>query len=276
MLKQRIITALILLPLFLAGVALTDVFGFSLFIGAIVTLAAWEWAQICGLTSQTSRASYAAMTAVVLLACSHLPAILTLSIALIWWIGALAIVLTYPASKAFWTPPMTRAVAGLLILAPAWKALVAIRGGVFVLEPGFDTKWIILYIFLIVWFADIGAYFAGKTFGKNKLAPHVSPGKSWEGAVGGMLAVSVLPFAMNSFLTLTLPQLVVLWMMTLSAAIFSIVGDLIESLGKRFVGLKDSSQILPGHGGIFDRIDSVTAAAPVFLVLAIFSGWMQG
>ncbi|MBU6949930.1 phosphatidate cytidylyltransferase [Hahella sp. HN01] len=276
MLKQRIITALILLPLFLAGVALTDVFGFSLFIGAIVTLAAWEWAQICGLTSQTSRVSYAAMTAVVLLACSHLPAMLILSIALIWWIGALAIVLTYPASKAFWTPSMTRAVAGLLILAPAWKALVAIRGGVFVLEPGFDTKWIILYIFLIVWFADVGAYFAGKTFGKNKLAPHVSPGKSWEGAVGGMLAVSVLPFAMNSFLTLTLPQLVVLWMMTLSAAIFSVVGDLIESLGKRFVGLKDSSQILPGHGGIFDRIDSVTAAAPVFLVLAMFSGWMQG
>ncbi|ABC31922.1 CDP-diglyceride synthetase [Hahella chejuensis KCTC 2396] len=276
MLKQRIITALILLPLFLAGVALTDVFGFSLFIGAIVTLAAWEWAQICGLTSQASRASYAAMAAVVLLACSHLPAILVLSIALIWWIGALVIVLTYPASQAFWTPPMTRVVAGLLILVPAWKALVAIRGGVFVLEPGFDTKWVILYIFLIVWFADIGAYFAGKTFGKNKLAPHVSPGKSWEGAVGGMLAVSILPFAMNSFLALTLPQLVVLWMMTLSAAVFSVVGDLIESLGKRFVGLKDSSQILPGHGGIFDRIDSVTAAAPVFLALAIFSGWVQG
>ena len=276
MLKQRILTALIIAPLFLLGVFATNLLGFALFLGAIISVGAWEWARIAGLEAQNSRVIYAAMIALCLYISWHLAPVVVLGLAGVWWVFALFLVLQFPASASIWQPTWIRCLAGLLVMVPAWKALVTVRGGVLAVSPDTSSVWLIIYVFLIVWAADIGAYFAGKTFGKRKLAPAVSPGKSIEGALGGLVAVSILPFVVAPFLTLTPSQTIILWLMTLSAAIFSIVGDLLESLGKRVVGIKDSSQILPGHGGIMDRIDSVTAAAPIFVLMAIAAGWVQG
>ncbi|OZG70480.1 phosphatidate cytidylyltransferase [Hahella sp. CCB-MM4] len=276
MLKQRVITALIIAPLFLIGVFATNILGFALFIGGIVTIGAWEWARISGWERQSSRLLYALVTAGCLVLAWYLSPLVVLGVAAVWWLFAFYLILNFPSSTAIWQPVWLRCLAGLLVIVPAWKALVSLRAGVVQVNPEVSTIWLVIYIFLIVWAADIGAYFAGKTFGRRKLAPAVSPGKSVEGAIGGLVAVSVLPFVVSPLMEISPSQTGVLWMMTLSAAIFSIIGDLLESLGKRVVGIKDSSQILPGHGGILDRIDSVTAAAPIFVLLALVTGWIQG
>ena len=275
MLKQRIITAAVLAPLFLLGLFATNSLGFALFIAMIVIIGGWEWSGIAGMTSAVSRAVYTVIIAFALYLSWSIDAEIILGIAGVWWAFALYLILNYPTSKAIWEPQWFRFAAGLLVLVPAWKALVSLRLGVVSVAPETSTVWLIFYIFLIVWFADIGAYFAGKNFGQRKLIPAVSPGKSVEGVIGGLLAVSILPFVAMPLLQISPVQTMVLWMITLSTAIVSVLGDLLESLGKRVVGIKDSSQILPGHGGILDRIDSVTAAAPVFVVLAILTNWVQ-
>lgn len=275
MLRQRILTALIIAPLFLLGLFATNHLGFAMFLGLIVAIGGWEWARIASLASGFSRVTYTAIVAGSLFVGWWLSPLLVLSVAAIWWVLALYLILNFPASKPIWEPVWFRAMAGILVLIPAWKALVSLRGGVITVAPEISTVWLILYIFLIVWAADIGAYFAGKNFGQRKLAPNVSPGKSVEGVVGGLMAVSLLPFVAMPLLQISPVQTVVLWLITLSAALVSVLGDLLESLGKRVAGIKDSSQILPGHGGILDRIDSVTAAGPVFVLLAIATGWVQ-
>lgn len=275
MLKQRIITAVVIAPLFLLGLFATNSLGFALFLGLIVLIAGWEWSAIAGLQAILARAIYTLIVAFGLVASWSLDAFIILGLAGIWWTCALYLILNFPASKVIWQPRVFRVVAGVLVLVPAWKALVSLRLGVVTAAPEVSTVWLIFYIFLIVWLADIGAYFAGKNFGRRKLIPSVSPGKSVEGVFGGLLAVSLLPFVAMPLLQVSPTQTIVLWMITLSTALVSVLGDLLESLGKRVAGVKDSSQMLPGHGGILDRIDSVTAAAPTFVLLASFTGWVQ-
>lgn len=275
MLRQRIITALIIAPLFLLGLFATSHLGFALFLGLIVSIGGWEWARIVGWTSNTTRLTFAAMVVCGIYSCWWLDPLVVLGVAAVWWIAAFYLILNFPASKTVWEPVWFRALAGLLVLIPAWKALISLRGGVISVAPDISTVWLIFYIFLIVWAADIGAYFAGKNFGHRKLAPSVSPGKSVEGVIGGLMAVSLLPFVAMPLLQISPLQTIILWLITLSSALVSVLGDLLESLGKRVAGIKDSSQILPGHGGILDRIDSVTAAGPVFVLLAIATGWVQ-
>lgn len=275
MLKQRIITALIIGPLFLLGLFATTALGFSLFLALIVTIAGWEWSQIAGYKTPVSKLLYAVFVALALYLSYPASAQLILGMAGLWWALALYLILNFPASKTLWEPRWFRTVAGFFVLVPAWKALVSLRLGVVSEAPDVSTVWLILYIFLVVWCADIGAYFAGKNFGRRKLLPKVSPGKSVEGVMGGLVAVSVLPFAAMPLLQISPAQTMILWMITLSTALVSVLGDLLESLGKRVAEIKDSSQILPGHGGILDRIDSVTAAGPIFVLLAIATGWVQ-
>jgi phosphatidate cytidylyltransferase len=274
-LKQRIITALVIAPLFLLGLFATNIFGFSLFLGVIVAIGGWEWARIAGLTDTSLRLIFAAVIVSALYFSWWLSPLAVLGVAALWWMVALWLVLNFPASSVIWDPLWFRLLAGVLVLVPAWKALVSLRSGVISVAPDISTVWLILYIFLVVWAADIGAYFAGKNFGQRKLAPDVSPGKSVEGVIGGLLAVSLLPFVAMPLLQISPAQTLILWLITLSTALVSVLGDLLESLGKRVAGIKDSSQILPGHGGILDRIDSVTAAGPVFVLLAMVTGLVQ-
>lgn len=125
----------------------------------------------------------------------------------------------------------------------------------------------------LVWVADIGAYFSGKRFGKRKLAPHVSPGKSWEGLIGGLLLSLLLTVVVGLYRDWSFGEFLLALPAAALVVLISVVGDLTESMFKRQSGIKDSSNLLPGHGGVLDRIDSLTAAVPVFAVLLWLAGW---
>jgi phosphatidate cytidylyltransferase len=164
---------------------------------------------------------------------------------------------------------------GILVLVPFWQALLIVRQSEISLVS-ISTLWIILYMLLLVWAADVASYFSGKTWGRRKLAPSVSPGKSWEGAWGGLSSSIVLATAAALILSLPLRAAIILAVMSFATAVMSIFGDLTESMFKREAGLKDSSNLLPGHGGFMDRIDSLTAAVPIFTGFLLMAGWISG
>ncbi|MGY1445985.1 phosphatidate cytidylyltransferase [Pseudomonas chlororaphis] len=262
MLKQRIITALILLPIALCGFFLLEGSAFALFIGLVVTLGAWEWARLAGFEAQSTRIAYAVVVAALLFLMQLLPGIApwVLGAAVLWWGLATFLVLTYPRTREHWAGAAAKLVIGLLILLPAWQGLVFIKQ-----QP--LGNWLIMAVMVLVWGADIGAYFSGKAFGKRKLAPQVSPGKSWEGVYGGLLLSLVITAVVGLVVDWSVGQIILGLLGAAIVVFISVVGDLTESMFKRQAGIKDSSNLLPGHGGVLDRIDSLTAAIPVFAVL---------
>ncbi|WP_426417344.1 phosphatidate cytidylyltransferase [Aestuariirhabdus sp. LZHN29] len=265
MLKQRIITALILAPIALGGVFFLPLQLFSLFVGGVILIGAWEWANLSGFQSQPARVGYALSVALALFGATLVtaPAII-LWLALAWWVVALGLVVSYPVSASLWRSPALRLAIGYLVLVPAWVGLVLMK-----VHP--DSWILIMYVFFLVWGADVGAYFAGKYLGRHKLAPRVSPKKTWEGVLGGLATVVVVALVAQSYLPFE--GLLSLLLVTALVAMVSVLGDLAESMFKRERGIKDSSQLLPGHGGILDRIDSLTAAIPLFaLSLMVLAG----
>ncbi|MBW3504162.1 MULTISPECIES: phosphatidate cytidylyltransferase [unclassified Pseudomonas] len=262
MLKQRIITALILLPIALCGFFLLEGSGFALFIGLVVTLGAWEWARLAGFEAQSARVLFAAVVALLLFGLHIFPDLApwVLGAAVLWWALATFLVLTFPQSAVHWSSIATKLVIGLLILLPAWQGLVLIKA----MPLG---NWLIMAVMVLVWGADIGAYFSGRKFGKRKLAPKVSPGKSWEGVFGGLLLSLLITAAVGIVRDWSASQMFAALVGAALIVLISVVGDLTESMFKRQAGVKDSSNLLPGHGGVLDRIDSLTAAIPVFAVL---------
>ncbi|AHY43591.1 phosphatidate cytidylyltransferase [Stutzerimonas decontaminans] len=268
MLKQRIITAAILLPVAIIGFFLLHGLAFALFIGLVVALGAWEWARLAGFASQSARVGYAGLVMVLLAMLYWLPGLAPwlLALAVFWWLAATYLVLTYPRSSRLWGGSVGSLLIGLAILLPAWQALV-------VLKQWPLGNWLILAVMVLVWVADIGAYFSGKAFGKRKLAPQVSPGKSWEGLIGGLLTSLVVTLAVGIYRGWAPRELILALLGAAVVVLISVIGDLTESMFKRSSGIKDSSQLLPGHGGVMDRIDSLTAAVPVFAVLLWLAGW---
>ncbi|MDD1014542.1 phosphatidate cytidylyltransferase [Pseudomonas rubra] len=268
MLKQRIITALILLPIALGGFFLLSGVDFALFIGVVVTLGAWEWARLAGLVAQTLRVAYAAVVAglLMLLYLMQELAPWVLGASVLWWGLATWLVLTYPRSSELWASAACRLLIGLLILLPAWQGLVLLKQWPL-------GNWLIMAVMVLVWGADIGAYFSGRAFGKRKLAPQVSPGKSWEGVYGGLALSLVITAAVGLYRDWSVGELMLGLFGAAVVVLVSVVGDLTESMFKRRSGIKDSSNLLPGHGGVLDRIDSLTAAIPVFAVLLWAANW---
>lgn len=274
MLKQRLITALILAPIVLVCLFALDPIPFAWFIGAVIVLAAWEWANLADYQTQLQRITYAACIGLLVFVSSYLAVLWVLLAAMLWWLTATVLVLSYPASATLWRSRQVKSVIGVLVLVPLWKALVFIRSASLESFPDLSPLWVILYMLLLVWAADVGAYFSGKAWGKRKLAPQVSPGKSWAGAWGGLgtsVFLSLIATALLDGSTVFMLQLI---MMSFLAGLISIIGDLTESMFKRSRGIKDSSQLLPGHGGVMDRIDSLVAAVPVFVFLLLAVGWV--
>jgi phosphatidate cytidylyltransferase len=253
-LRKRIITAVILAVLFLSILLWLPPVATVIVVTALVLTGAWEWSAFLRPSGNGARVAYVVFVALLLLG-AHYVATDTdvrhfiLITALIWWLVALGWIIFAPRSVASWSAGL----AGVLALVPAWVALVWLR----YLPSG---EYWVLFTLLLVWGADIGAYFAGHRFGHTRLAPAVSPGKTWEGVVGGFALSAVVAVAGGVWFALPLYAFVPL---CLAAVGFSIVGDLTESLLKRFAGVKDSGTLFPGHGGVMDRIDSVTGAAPV-------------
>ncbi len=267
MLRTRILTAVVLACILLAGLyLLPPALGVAAF-GAVFTVGAWEWAGFGAPIGRGIRAAYAAGIALLLLlawewSADHSHLLLLLGLACLWWLIALAWLIAAPSRH-------TRAstlLCGPLVLVPAFVAL----GRLLVTTRGFaHGPQIVLWLVLLVISADIGAYFVGRRFGRRKLAPRVSPGKTLEGALGGLLMVALLAWV--GAVRFGLPPLKAV-AFCCGVGIFSIIGDLTESLFKRAAGLKDSGALLPGHGGLLDRIDSVTAAAPLYALGILGSG----
>jgi phosphatidate cytidylyltransferase len=263
-LKTRILTAAVLIALLLVVILWLPPVATKIAMTVVVLAGAWEWSAFLKLTSVTSRAMYVATVAACLALLWQLtlaqPACrLLLMVAVAWWVIALLWVIFAPRRVAAWSA----ALAGLLALAPAWLAMVRLREDV----PR-GEQWV-LFALCLIWAADIGAYFAGHSFGRTKLAPQVSPGKTWEGALGGLILSALVALWGSHWFVVPVVQLLPL---CLAVVAFSIVGDLTESLLKRFAGLKDSGTLFPGHGGVMDRIDSVTSAMPVLLLGLVMLG----
>ncbi len=266
MLKQRVWTALVLAPVVLAGLFLSSFEVFKLFVALIVALGAWEWSNLSGLKSYSSRFAYSVLVcALIALANFVSPAgqfELFLSVSVLFWLLALYWVLKFPSISG-WQAVWHRGLIGLLVLVSSWMALVSMQR-----HPGGDE--LLFMLLLLVWGADIGAYFAGKTWGNKKLAPNVSPGKTMAGLWGGLTACGLIASGFVIYLELELLAGVYLLLLSVVAGLASVLGDLFESMLKRHRGIKDSSHLLPGHGGVLDRIDSIVSAAPVF-VLGVYA-----
>ena len=273
MLKQRLLTVAVVLPLLLASLFLLPNPGWALLMTVPAALGALEWSKLAG----HGRAARSLSVVVLLASCLMLIAVATSQrfpaletnlamalfvLALLFWAIAVPVWLY---SKWRVTHRLLLAVAGWIVLVPAWLAVVRLQ----------QSPWLLLVVLGVVWIADTAAYFAGHRFGRNKLAPQISPGKTWEGVIGAYLAVICYALAASLIVQPSASGYdhvaALLFACVLTA--FGIVGDLFESWIKRQAGAKDSGHLLPGHGGVLDRIDSLTAALPFAALYFIQAAW---
>lgn len=269
MLKQRIFTACILVPIVLAILFYLPPLAFCFLVSFVLLIGAWEWSALMGLRSKRQRWIYIGIIAL-LFAMTLFSVYFSLAIACLWWIIAMVLVYVYPRGSQHWSKSMVvRGIMGALVLVPCWVALNYIRNQS-------DGIYALLFLLILIWGADISAFFVGRKFGRKKLVPQVSPGKTVAGLYGALICTFFI--TLIALLVCQIP--LSFWfgsiLISLLTVFFSIVGDLTESMLKRVAKLKDSGQMLPGHGGLLDRIDSLTAAAPVFVVcVLIFSSLMS-
>jgi len=269
MLKQRIITSLVLTPFVIWGVFSLPAVYFALFILIIVALASWEWAHLSGVVSSTSKAVYtlcvvaSLMLLVWYLDINHFDFNLLLYISIFWWLYRVIRVLTFRTSST------DESATGKLSLITALSSVVALVipfYAIIYLRDVYSFHDYLFYLLMLIWSVDVFAYFFGKYLGKKKLAPHVSPGKTWEGVYGALLATVIAAIIGTLSFGFTLNQGFVFFGLSLVVVIISIFGDLSESLYKRQNAIKDSGNLLPGHGGMLDRVDSLSAAAPFYVI----------
>ncbi|MFU2090050.1 phosphatidate cytidylyltransferase [Avibacterium avium] len=279
MLKQRVISAIILIAIVCAALFLFSPFYFSLALGTVASLGIWEWTQFAQVKNKFWRIVVAGLAGAVLFlwilseanylnagrVFEHYAEPILLS-AVIWWLVAFGLVVSYPQSAKFWAKSvLLQAVFAIVTLVPFIVGVLRLRLDGYVANP-YHGLMLLFYVFILVWAADSGAYFAGRKFGKHKLAPKVSPGKTWQGVLGGLITAGVLAgifmqvAPQDLFNVPTVPFIV----LSVATVAISVLGDLTESMFKRESGIKDSSNLIPGHGGILDRIDSLTAAVPFF------------
>ncbi len=266
------ITACVLFFVLLAAVMVLPVVGFQVFIALVLTLAAWEWSRLSGVRLLAGRILYVAGFLVLLyvLRQYYESADWVLVAGILWWLLALLLIKLYPKFAEVWhRTPLLLAI-GYVVLLPGWLALILLR----------DSTNFVQFVFLffaMVASADIGAYFSGKRFGRRKLSPNVSPNKTWEGFAGGVLACCVVVWVSLPFMNLSgfERNIISILQATAGAALiaaYSVVGDLFESMMKRLADVKDSGTLLPGHGGVLDRIDGMTAALPLYTWVLLWAG----
>jgi len=262
-LRARIITAIVLVAGLLVVLFALPAQAAMVAVALAVLASAWEWSAFAGLSRLAQRLGYVGLiglTGALALLTTELTVSLApvLWLALGWWALALYWVLRFPRPIS----PQLAALCGAAVLLPLWLVLVNLLA-----QPR-DGAVLLLLLLVIVWAADIGAYFGGRRFGRIKLAPSVSPGKTWEGVIGGMIAGVLVAGLAAWLLALPVAGLV---MLAPALVLISVLGDLSVSMFKRNAGLKDSGHLLPGHGGLLDRVDSLSAAAPLYL---LGLGWL--
>lgn len=261
-LRQRVLTALALAPLAVAMVLWLPTAAVAAITALMSLFGAWEWAWLSGYRSRPLRAVLLALLIVVfaLIWWSRSPTVVwtLIGIGVAWWVIALAWLrkFTFGASPTR-ENSILKLLAGVCAIIPAWTALIWLHG-----HDSYG-RWLLLGL-LLIWAADTGAYFSGRQFGRRKLAPNVSPGKTWAGVYGALVGAAIVAAVAGVLLSLDVTSIVGLVVLALITVGASIVGDLFESLLKRHAQVKDSGTLFPGHGGLLDRLDSVFAALPVF------------
>jgi phosphatidate cytidylyltransferase len=268
MLKQRILTAALLIPPLVAALFFLSLPWVSVLFGLFIAAAAWEWAVLSEMRRLVSRMTY--VICLLLLGAAGVYSVLQhpslivsiLATAVLWWLWALVeLVSRRDVNKGMFATMTGRIIGGFLVLVPLWVAAV------YLLAADNERPRALLFLFVLVWVADTAAYFAGSFWGRTKLAPHVSPGKTVEGVVGGVIGAVLLAWVCGTMIWKFEAGSLALWIVLAAVtALFSVVGDLTESKLKRIARVKDSGRLIPGHGGVLDRIDALTAAAPVFVI----------
>ena len=277
MLKQRVITAILLLLAFIAATTLLPSFYFSLFVAIIVLVASWEWAGLVSPEEESAKLPYLASVAIMLIGSFFLLGVspdaqvidqfrasMVLLLGLLFWVISLFLLMGYPENRTLWNDESKIALMGVLVLVPTFVGIVSLK---YLMPSGY----LVLALVILVAAVDVGAYFVGVNFGSRKLAEKLSPKKSWEGVWGGvalcLLVAAAFIWGMHTYLfVLSGLQMLSLMLLSVGVAFFSVVGDLIESMLKRNRGVKDSGAVLPGHGGVLDRVDGLVAATPLFVL----------
>jgi len=266
MLKQRILTAVVLIPLVFISIFYTSPLVFRLILAGVLILAGWEWNNLIPLRQKNWRIGYL----LILTGCFYLSIFIPLGILIglgvIGWLYVSYYLIKNFLSLPFlaknengnsnlFKKPIFISWIGIFVLVVCWDSLSFLRAQ--------NQNWVIMLL-LIIWIADTAAYFTGRRFGQHFLAAQISPKKTWEGVFGALIAVFTATLVSGWLMNLNLYLLTYLSVLGLITVVVSIIGDLFESLLKRQVAIKDSGQLLPGHGGLLDRIDSLIAAAPIF------------
>ena len=279
MLKQRIITSLVLTPFVIWGVFSLPAVYFLLFVLIIVGLASWEWAHLSGINRASSKTMYTISVVVSLLVLAWFADLTTrdfyilLYISIAWWLYRVVKILTFRAAQV-----PTDVATGKLNYATALSSIVALVipfYAILYLRDIYSFHGYLFYLLMLVWSVDVFAYFSGKYFGKNKLAPHVSPGKTWEGVYGAFVATVLAAIIGTLSFGFSLKEGLTFFGLSLIVVVISIFGDLSESLYKRQNNIKDSGHLLPGHGGMLDRVDSLSAAAPFYVTGLSLLGFLK-
>lgn len=277
MLIQRILTAIVLIPLVIIALFFAPLSIFSYLIIAVCALATWEWSHFLGMVEKTQKAIFMVLIISLLTLLYLIPNDLSLKgklftyiicLSIVWWLIALLLVISYPQSAKYWSKSiLIKLLFALFTLIPFYISMLELRSINYDIDRYTGAVWL-LYVFVLVWATDTGAYFAGRAIGKHKLAVKVSPGKTIEGFIGGVsLAILVcLLVYLTGYFAISFINFLI---SSLLAILVSVLGDLTESMFKREAGIKDSGNLIPGHGGILDRIDSLTAAVPVFTALSL-------
>jgi len=263
MLYQRILTALILIPLTLWAVFTDLPFVFSGFTALILLLAAWEWVGLMQFDKLMIKIGYMVFLVAVFALSLMVPLGGNLIVAVVLWLWMFAAVISYSLGKPLLGLDIkaVKFITSAPVLAIAWLGLNVLR------QQAEGSSWVV-YFLVLIWITDTAAYFGGKYLGKHKLAERVSPKKTWEGALSGVVVALI-------FTGCVMPWLPLYWEpwrilpIAFATVIFAVLGDLTESLLKRLANVKDSGHILPGHGGVLDRIDALIAAVPVFVLLQL-------
>lgn len=264
MLKTRVITAIVLLLLVLGVIFYLPPLGFAVGLAIFILIGAWEWSGLLGDTHKLMRAIYVFLVVVCMALINFFPIGIPLLIGGLIWLWILLSLIAYQVNDNAlgFRYPLVRALGGIFVLVSAWVALLVLRS-----EALFGPAWLV-YVLCIIWSADVGAYFSGRLWGNKSFFPKVSPNKTLAGFWGGMLLALIVIVIGGLLMHLNWQSL--LWVMGLGimTAVFSVIGDLGISLMKRISNKKDSGSIIPGHGGVLDRLDSITAATVIFVLLA--------
>lgn len=256
MLTKRLLTSLVLIPFGLFLVLFTNFLWFAGLMSVLLAIAANEWSHLTPLNKPWQHLCYVLFVLVMAICSLTLTPRVIFNFSIVWWVIAFFWIKNFPEKTQFWNKSIVLLFLGTQVLIPLWYLFIKLKffGG---------EEWILLLI-IIVCAADTGAYFAGRLFGKHLLAAHVSPKKTWEGFFGGVLLSILAVVLYLQYVTFTQHHFVQWISLTALVFLFSVLGDLLESMLKRLHGVKDSGNWLPGHGGLLDRIDSLTAATPVF------------